>query len=78
MSITIRPADARDAAAIAAIYAEHVHSGTASFDTVPRSMADTTVKIGEITTKGWPFLVSESAGEVVGYAYANQFRDRAA
>ena len=78
MTITIRPADAHDAAAIAAIYAEHVWSGTASFDTVPRSIADTAAKIGEITARGWPFFVAESAGGVLGYAYANQFRDRPA
>lgn len=78
MTITIRPADAHDAAAIAAIYAEHVRTGTASFDTVPRSIAGTAAKIVEITGKGWPFLVAESAGKVLGYAYANQFRDRPA
>jgi L-amino acid N-acyltransferase YncA len=74
----IRPADVRDAAAIATIYAEHVRVGTASFDTLPRSISDTQSKIEEITGKGWPFLVAERDGEILGYAYANQFRDRAA
>lgn len=77
-STAIRTAEVRDAAAIAAIYAGHVRTGTASFDTVPRSIADTTSKIGEITARGWPFLVAERDGEILGYAYANQFRDRAA
>lgn len=74
----IRPADARDVAAIAAIYAEHVRVGTASFDTIPRSIADTEGKITEITARGWPFIVVERDGEILGYAYANQFRDRPA
>lgn len=74
----VRPASIEDAAAIAAIYAEHVRSGTASFDTVARTIPDTEAKIAEITAKGWPFLVAEMHGEILGYAYANQFRDRAA
>lgn len=74
----IRAARENDAEAIAAIYAEHVRTGTASFDTVPRTVEETAQKILEITAKGWPFLVAEKDGEPVGYAYATQFRDRAA
>ncbi len=74
----IRQASIDDAAAIAAIYAEHVRTGTASFDTVPRSVGDTESKIEDITGKGWPFVVAERGSEILGYAYAHQFRDRAA
>ncbi len=74
----VRPATPDDAQAIAAIYAHHVAHGTASFDTVPRSVAETTAKIAEHAARGWPFLVTEIDGAVAGYAYANQFRDRAA
>jgi len=74
----VRPAAANDAAAIAAIYAHHVAHGTASFDTEPRSDAETAAKIAECNAHGWPFLVAEAGGEVVGYAYATQFRDRPA
>jgi L-amino acid N-acyltransferase YncA len=35
-------------------------------------------KIAECSTRGWPFLVAECGGEVIGYAYATQFRDRPA
>ncbi|MCF2514507.1 N-acetyltransferase family protein [Sphingomonas sp. G124] len=76
--LTIRTADPRDAAATAAIYAHHVAHGTASFDTEPRSEAEMAAKIGDCTARGWPFLVAEADGEVVGYAYATQFRDRPA
>jgi L-amino acid N-acyltransferase YncA len=75
---TIRRADLRDAAAAAAIYAHHVAHGTASFDTVPRSEAEMAAKIAECASRGWPFLVAEAGGEVVGYAYVTQFRDRPA
>jgi L-amino acid N-acyltransferase YncA len=77
-TLVIRQASLKDADAVASIYAEHVRSGTASFDTTPRSIAETEAKIAEITAKGCPFLVAEGAAGIVGYAYANQFRDRAA
>lgn len=78
IALTIRPAGDADATAIANIYAEHVRTGSASFDTVPRTIEETQKKIAAFTAKGWPFLVALRGGQVVGYAYANQFRDRAA
>lgn len=76
--LTIRAAESGDAGPIAAIYAHHVSHGTASFDTQPRSLAATEAKIAEHIARGWPFLVAEAQGAVIGYAYASQFRDRAA
>ena len=35
-------------------------------------------KIAECDRHGWPFLVAEAGGRVIGYAYATQFRDRPA
>ena len=58
--------------------ADHVWTGTASFDTVPRTIEEMARKISDIEAKGWPFLVAERRGEVVGYAYVTQFRDRPA
>lgn len=75
---SIRPAVVADAEVIAAIYAHHVLHGTASFDTVPRSVEATIARIEECVGRGWPFLVAESATGVLGYAYATQFRDRPA
>lgn len=76
--ISIRDVRADDAEAIAAIYAHHVLNGTATYDIDPPSVEDTVAKIGRIAEAGWPFIVAELDGEVVGYAYATQFRDRAA
>lgn len=77
-SCVLRSAEVGDAAALAAIYAAHVESGSASFDTVPRTVAETEEKIRGIREKGWPFLVATRGPEIVGYAYASQFRDRPA
>jgi L-amino acid N-acyltransferase YncA len=76
--IAIRPAVGGDAEDIASIYAEHVRTGTASFDTVARTVGETARKIADITGKSWPFLVATRGAEVTGYAYVIQFRDRAA
>lgn len=77
-AMTLRPATSDDVAAITEIYAEHVLNGTASFDTVPRSHAATLAKLNECQSRHWPFIVAERAGEVLGYAYVTQFRDRPA
>ena len=73
---SIRPVQPDDAASIAEIYAHHVLHGTASFDTVPPDVQFWIEKIAAITGRGWPFLVAEHNGEVIGYAYAAQIRER--
>ena len=75
---TIRPATPDDAPAVQAIYAFHVAHGTASFDTEAPDEAFWREKIAQVLGRGWPFLVAEQDGAVVGHSYATQFRDRAA
>lgn len=74
----IRPATAADAAAIAAIYAPEVLSGTASFETDAPSVSEMATRLARVSGAGWPWLVAEADGAILGYAYAAQFRDRAA
>jgi phosphinothricin acetyltransferase len=76
--VSIRPVQETDADAIAEIYAHHVLHGTASYEIEPPSVDETIAKIRRVTVPGWPFIVAEEDGVVVGYAYATQFRDRAA
>lgn len=76
--VKVRGAQITDAEAIAEIYAHHVLNGTASFDTVPRTVDQTGQKIADILAHGWPFLVAERGGAILGYAYATAFRDRPA
>ena len=61
-----------------AIYAHHVAHSTATFDTEAPDAAFWAEKIAAVIARGWPFLVIEHEGRVAGYAYATQFRDRAA
>ncbi|MCM8730861.1 GNAT family N-acetyltransferase [Hephaestia sp. GCM10023244] len=79
--IAIRAARPEDAAAIAAIYAPHVTSGTASFEIeAPDARA---MRNRMAASDGlYPWLVvtngeGEEAG-IVAYAYATRFRDRPA
>lgn len=74
----VRPAREHDARAIAAIYAWHVANGTATFDTIAPDAGNWSEKIADFTARGFPFLVAERDGGLVGYAYAARFRDRAA
>ena len=76
--VSIREVSEGDAEAIAAIYAHHVLNGSATYDVDPPSAEETLSKIRRITTAGWPFIVAEADGELAGYAYATQFRDRPA
>ena len=76
--LIIRSATSADGAPVAAIYRHHVLHGTASFDTVAPDEEHWIGKIEWVLRQGWPFLVAEQEGHVVGYAYATQFRDRPA
>lgn len=78
MTLSVRSATIGDAEAIAAIYAHHVLNGTATYEVVPPTEAETFEKIRGVTGRGWPFLVACDGSAVVGYAYATQFRDRPA
>ena len=75
----IRPARPDDRAEIAAIYAHHVLHGTASYETEPPGAAEIARRMDRVLGHGWPWLIAEAPdGQMLGYAYATQFRDRAA
>ena len=74
----IRPVQPQDTAAIAAIYAHHVKTGTGTFEIDPPTMADMQVRIDDVLAKGLPYLVLESHGLVLGFAYCNWFKPRPA
>jgi phosphinothricin acetyltransferase len=78
VQITIRDVNQSDAAPIAAIYGHHVLNGTASYELEAPSVPETLARINRIKSESWPFLVAEAEGQICGYAYVTQFRDRAA
>lgn len=75
----IESATLADASTVAAIYAHHVRHGTASFEIDPPSEAVMAERLTRAIDRGEPWLVArDGAGEVLGFAYASQFRDRPA
>jgi phosphinothricin acetyltransferase len=72
----IRAAEARDAAAIAAIYEPAVLQGFGTFETVPPDASWWDGRRREIQGCGLPFLVAEESGRVLGFASAGPFRPR--
>lgn len=77
-AIHVRPATPDDLTAITAIYRPAVLTGTASFETEPPDETEMRRRYQDITGKGYPYLVAEIGGRVVGYAYASAYRTRPA
>ena len=65
-------------AALTGIYAWHVQHGTGTFELDAPSAQQMAERHRQAQDQGWPWLVSERAGQVVGYACAQAFRPRAA
>jgi L-amino acid N-acyltransferase YncA len=74
----IRPAQPRDLAVITAIYDDAVRHGTASFELDPPDQAEMARRYEALRVGGYPYLVAEFDGDIVGYAYAGPYRARPA
>ena len=74
----IRPSTDADVPAITAIYAHHVLHGTGTFETTPPTEADMAARRADVLGKGLPYLVTEEAGQVLGFAYCQWFKPRPA
>jgi phosphinothricin acetyltransferase len=80
-ALIARPCFQQDLEFVQLIYAHHVLTGTGTFETEPPSLEDMTDRWGKIVERGWPFIVASPPADlsrVMGFAYAVQFRDRAA
>jgi phosphinothricin acetyltransferase len=80
-ALIVRPCFQQDLETVQLIYAHHVLTGTGTFEIEPPSLEEMTDRWGRIVQQGWPFVVVSPANDlsrVLGYAYAVQYRDRAA
>ncbi|QHV95776.1 arsinothricin resistance N-acetyltransferase ArsN1 family B [Spirosoma endbachense] len=75
--MTIRFAKLTDTPAILAIYAPYVNNSAITFEYVVPTLSDFSERI-QIIQEQFPYLVAESDGRVLGYAYASRHRDRMA
>lgn len=76
--VTIRAATAADAQAIVSIYNYYVTDTVVTFEEKPVSMAEMADRITDVTCASLPWLVAESQGQILGYAYASKWKGRSA
>ena len=73
----IRTVDLKDAEQIANIYRPYVEKTAITFEYEPPSKEEMARRIGK-TLERYPYLVFEENGEISGYAYAGEYKERAA
>ena len=73
--MNIRPVHFNDAAHIAKIYNYYILNSHSTFETEEISAPDMQNRI-EFLNKNQPFLVAENNEQILGYAYATQFKLR--
>ena len=78
MTIVVRASHEKDLPEITKIYAHHVLHGTGTFETEPPSLHEMEQRRADVMGKGFPYLVAEEAGQVLGFAYCNWFKPRPA
>jgi L-amino acid N-acyltransferase YncA len=76
--IETRLAKPADAEAINDIYNYYVLNSVVTFDIDPSEVSYWQDKIEHLAELGLPFLVAESEGEILGFAYASPWRPKAA
>ena len=75
-AILVRPSADADVPDIARIYGHHALRGLASFEEVAPAVEEMARRRADILSKGFPYLVAEEAGQLVGYAYCSAYRPR--
>lgn len=76
-NITVRSAVPEDAAALLKIYAPYVKDTAITFEYDVPDVSEFRQRMCN-TLKKYPYLVAERVNKIVGYAYANAFKGRAA
>lgn len=77
-AVHIRPRCDEDMARITEIYTHHVLHGASSWELSPPDTAEMSRRASALEEAGYPYLVAEIDGQVVGYAYAGAYRPRPA
>ncbi len=74
----IRPATEADAQAIVDIYNHYITDTVITFEETPLSVEEFAGRIRKVLEGGYPYLVAEENGQLLGYSYASSFRTRVA
>ncbi|MBN2336895.1 MAG: N-acetyltransferase [Acidobacteria bacterium] len=75
--VRIRPVVAEDAAAVAGIYNHFVRHTIVTFEEEEVTVKEMARRVERVAAR-YPWFVGEAEGEVIGYAYADIFKDRSA
>ncbi|MCL2465462.1 MAG: N-acetyltransferase family protein [Micrococcales bacterium] len=75
--MNVRPATPADVAALASLYNDLGVATTASYDIAPVTTSERAAWLAEHARCGWPVLVADDDGRVVGYAAYGAFRPKA-
>jgi phosphinothricin acetyltransferase len=78
MAVSIRLARLGDVPAITEIYGAAVRCGTATFELDAPDESEMNRRYQVLRSGGYPFLVAELDGAIMGYAYAGPYRARPA
>ena len=78
MALVIRDVVLADMPAITAIYAEEVRERVNTYEYDAPGQEEMARRMQNVRDGGFPYLVAELDGALVGYAYASSFRSRAA
>ncbi len=74
----IRKVQLSDAQAIAEIYNYYIENTIITFELEPIDADEERFRILNITNNGYPYIVYEEQGGVIGYAYLSKWREREA
>jgi phosphinothricin acetyltransferase len=78
LDLVVRDARAEDLATVQAIYAHYVTTSLATFEEIVPDRDEIARRYASLVEQGFPYLVAEGAGRVIGFAYASLYRTRTA
>jgi L-amino acid N-acyltransferase YncA len=76
--VAVRPVHPADLGQVGDIFGWYAVNSVATFEEAPRTHSHWSRHAGELADLGLPFLVTESAGVITGYAYAGPWRRKPA
>jgi phosphinothricin acetyltransferase len=74
----IRDVTPADAGRIAGIYNHYIENTVVTFEYEPVTEEEIRKRINKVRAKNFPYFVYEEDGEITGYAYLSNWRERAA
>lgn len=77
-AVVVRDSTDADMAAVQTIYAHHVAHGLGTFEETPPDLAEMAARRDALIAGGFPYLVAERDGRILGFAYAGPYRARSA